>query len=173
MVTLRTFLFSILAALTLLSGPGFADDVIAARGAELWYSSRKSKGVSDGEKKLIGKWAGENEQVSWEIFRKEDGTYELVLHEVDGEKSWTDYLRGIWGIRPDGTYYFTDLEMAGADTDFEATAFEEKVVRVSDDEFVTVSDDDDGKPLQSIEKRVAKFEMDLWEEFGSAEAKSP
>ena len=114
------------------------------------------------ELKAVGKWAGENRAVQWEILRSEDGSYELVLQEEYEGTLYTDYIKGVWGINGDA-YYYQDLE-TNNDLGFYPATYE-TVVSSTPDEFRYESHADDGHVRVSVERRVDAFQLDLWNQY--------
>lgn len=162
MKTITTILSLLLFPLALV-----ALDLQQHTAADEIYASRRGQELSSEELAIVGKWSAENREVVWEIERKRDGTYEIVIRgEFEGEK-YIDYNRGIWGIL-NGSYYYAELETNYADFEFMNLPTYERVLDVSEGRFLTVMPGEYGEALESEERRVQKFRFEFWSEVNMA-----
>ena len=133
-------------------------------GATQVYEKRLSEALNEEEEKAVGRWTGKNREVEWEIYRRKNGIYELVLHEEYEGVLYKDYYRGTWGIN-DGVYYYFDLQSSDKDAEFDNEPSFEKVVKSTDDEFFYISKGYDGEELKSNERKIEDFKFKLWKKF--------
>ncbi|EDY81908.1 hypothetical protein VDG1235_1528 [Verrucomicrobiia bacterium DG1235] len=111
------------------------------------------------EKQFLGKWAGSKESLKWEIDRKSDRTFEIVLEEADPTDPtiiYQNYATGEWSVRGD-SFYCEWKHWVGDEGDFSGIMIE-KIAEVSEERVVTVSDDDS----KNIELKVEFFQMPGW-----------
>lgn len=111
------------------------------------------------ERQFLGKWVGGKERLKWEIDRKSDRTFEIVLEEIDPEDSsltYQNYATGEWSVRGD-SYYYEWKNWSGDEGDFSGIAIE-KVLEVAGRRVVTLSDDDS----KNTELKVESFKMPGW-----------
>ncbi|MEM9157677.1 MAG: hypothetical protein AAGB46_01410 [Verrucomicrobiota bacterium] len=129
------------------------------------FAEREAKPLTLQEESILGKWAAQNSEINWEILRLGDGSYELVYREEYEGEIYNGYVRGIWGIDEEG-YYYADLESSDLEWPPEGISYYEEVVSISENEFRTVSVQEDGEELESNELKVTEFKMDLWNVYG-------
>lgn len=132
--------------------------------ADRYYSERTSQALNSEEQRIVGKWTGKNRELEWEILRKSDGTYGIVIHEEYEGTLYKDYYRGVWGIKGNEYYYF-DLESSDENAEFDLTPSLEKILNISETEFLTSSEGWDGETLESSERKIEKFRFKLWETY--------
>ncbi|MDQ8201833.1 hypothetical protein [Pelagicoccus sp. SDUM812003] len=121
--------------------------------------SELPEGLSSVEKLFLGKWAGSKERLKWEIDRKPDRSFEIVMEEVDPTDpsvTYHNYATGEWSVRGD-SYYCEWKHWVGDEGDFSGIMIE-KVAEVMDDRVVTVSDGGS----KNTELRVEFFQMPGW-----------
>jgi len=137
--------------------------------AEL-YAERRAHPISEDEERIVGDWAGENREVEWEIIRRRNGTYAMVIREDEDEAAFVYYEQGVWGIEG-RFYYYQALEGNWDSIQSGTTRYEEEILVLSGSAFTTVTEGMDGEPLESPERRVEAFNYDLWDEYSPREGR--
>lgn len=113
------------------------------------------------EQIFVGKWKGSRLSFKWEIERKADRTFEIVLTEPDPFLPgglFVVYARGVWWVK--GNEYFYEWQKWSEEEEDLGGVVMEKVGRVEADRVLTLSEDE--KDPNNIEVRVEKFSMPGW-----------
>ena len=113
-----------------------------------FFGCEKNQEVST-QDLFVGKWKGSRSTYKWEIDRKNDGTFELVLHERNPFKPDSEseednvyyYASGTWSV--DGNNYLYKWESNPGDQSDNNETSVELIDKVSEKEIITITPSDD------------------------------
>lgn len=116
---------------------------------------------------FVGKWRGARANLKWEIDRRDDRSFEMVLTEDYEGDIYETYYIGAWWVE-DGDYYYDDVycwdDWEEWADDYEGVS--ELITSVSANRIVTETSEfdtmDDDEDLTNVESRVNSFTLEGW-----------
>ena len=133
------------------------------------------------EKKLVGRWSGSNNDSDdpgrWELIRRSDRTGSIAYANKGDEPEEITLAHGFWKLRH-GKFIFSDLTEGKKMMSWEGIfLWDESVVQVADDQFITEWVDPERRVLggllarrvRNTEKRVQEFKMPSMKPFSKAD----
>jgi len=118
--------------------------------------------LSQTETAFVGKWAGKNANLTWEIQRNQDRTFEAVIKRAMGGKTAIHYLTGVWKVE-NGEHSYEALTREPNSQDF-AGQFSEWVRTIEKNRIITFNPQANIKDATTQHDRLSKLTFPHWQE---------